>query len=70
VIPTTTRHILVVSHTDSAFALERDYDLSAAVPAGDKIVSAPPDFSCRLWFGRVVYTYTRDRGRTGSTAGT
>ena len=32
------------------FAQQRDYDLTAAVPQGDKIVSALPDWSGRIWF--------------------
>ena len=45
VIPTTSRHVYVVRQTadGSGFELERDYDLTAAVPIGDKIVSALPD---------------------------
>jgi hypothetical protein len=43
VIPTTTRHIWVVYRG----RLEHDYDLTTAVPAGDKIISVLPD-----WHGR------------------
>ena len=52
VIPTTTRHVLVVRQTGggSGFELERDYDLTAAVLPGDKIISALPDWHGRLWF--------------------
>jgi hypothetical protein len=51
VIPTTTNHIWVVKETDGpGFALDRDYDLTSAVPPGDKIVSALPDWSGRIWF--------------------
>ena len=52
VIPTTSRHVMVVRQNadGSAFELERDYDLSSAVAPGDKIISALPDFSGRLWF--------------------
>jgi hypothetical protein len=54
VISTTTRHIWVVGQTSGplgpAFALERDYDLTGAVPLGDSIVSALPDWSGRIWF--------------------
>jgi hypothetical protein len=54
VIPTTTRHIWVVRQTSSplgpGFGLERDYDVSAAVPVGDSIISALPDWSGRIWF--------------------
>ena len=52
VIPTTTRHVLVVrgAADGQGFELERDYDLGAAVAPGDKVVSALPDWSGRLWF--------------------
>jgi hypothetical protein len=50
VIPTTTRHVWVVREAGTGFALQRDYDLTGAVPAGDKIISALPDWSGRLWF--------------------
>jgi hypothetical protein len=54
VIPTTTRHIWVIGETSSVagpgFALERDYDLGTAVPLGDSIISALPDWSGRIWF--------------------
>src|SRR4051794_36311266 len=58
VIPTTTRHVYVVKVNSSpGFSLERDYDLTGVVPSGDKIISALPDWSGRLWFattgGRV-----------------
>ena len=52
VIPTTSRHVYVVGQTGggTGFAVERDYDLSAAVLPGDKIISALPDWGGRLWF--------------------
>jgi hypothetical protein len=50
IIPTTTRHILVVAEAGQGFALQRDYDVSAAMLPGDKIISALPDWSGRLWF--------------------
>jgi hypothetical protein len=52
VIPTTSRHVYVVRQTGggTGFAIERDYDLSTAVLPGDKIISALPDWSGRLWF--------------------
>ena len=50
VIPTTSRHVYVVRQTGSGFAIERDYDLSTVVLPGDKIISALPDWSGRLWF--------------------
>jgi hypothetical protein len=50
VAPTTTRHVVVVAVTDNGFAMDRDYDTSTVVPPGDKIISALPDWSGRLWF--------------------
>jgi hypothetical protein len=50
VIPTTTRHIFVVAVTASGFQQQRDYDITSAVGLGDKIISALPDWSGRLWF--------------------
>jgi hypothetical protein len=54
VIPTTTRHIWVVGETTGplgpAFTLVRDYDVSGAVPPGDGIISALPDWASRIWF--------------------
>ena len=54
VIPTTTRHVLVVGQTEPAgFRIERDYDLTGAVGVGDGIISALPDWSGRIWFASV-----------------
>jgi hypothetical protein len=54
VIPTTDGQIWVVGETAGAagpgFALERAYDLSAHFSEGDKIISALPDWSGRIWF--------------------
>ena len=52
VIPTTSRHVWVVRQTGggTGFEVERDYDLSTVVLPGDKIISALPDWSGRLWF--------------------
>jgi hypothetical protein len=51
VAPTTTRHLLVIGETDApGFELQRDYDLSGVVPAGDGIISALPDWRGRIWF--------------------
>jgi hypothetical protein len=50
VIPTTQRHLLVVRENGTGFEQERDYDLTAAVVPGDKIVSALPDWKGRYWF--------------------
>jgi hypothetical protein len=57
IVPTTTRHIWVIAVVDGplgpAFQLERDYDVTGAVPPGDKIISALPDWSGRIWFASV-----------------
>jgi hypothetical protein len=50
VIPTTTGHIWVVGESATGFSLVRDYDVTTAVPPGDKIESALPDWSGRIWF--------------------
>jgi hypothetical protein len=75
VVSTTTRHIWVVRQTSGplgpAFALERDYDLTAAVPFGDSIISALPDWSGRIWFvsaAGVVGTVDRAAGTVRSLA--
>jgi outer membrane protein assembly factor BamB len=50
VIPTTTRHLYVMAETDGpGFTLERDHDLTGAIPPGDKIISALPDWAGRIW---------------------
>jgi hypothetical protein len=54
VIPTTTNEIWVVAETEGAtgpgFSLERSYDVSGSLAEGDKIISALPDWSGRIWF--------------------
>jgi hypothetical protein len=50
VIPTTTRHLFVMAVRGDGFVLERDYDLTGAVPLGDKVISVLPDWSGRYWF--------------------
>jgi hypothetical protein len=54
VIPTSSRHIFVVGETGGAanpgFALVHDYDVSSVVAATDRITSALPDWSGRIWF--------------------
>jgi hypothetical protein len=65
VVPTTSRHLFVVREEGEGFALERDYDLTSAVVPGDKIVSALPDWTGRLWFVSqqgVVGVVDRDSG--------
>src|SRR5204863_1775907 len=54
VLPTNDRHLYVVAETpDPGFQLQQDYDLTATVPMGDKIVSALPDWAGRIWFASV-----------------
>jgi hypothetical protein len=66
VLPTATRHVLVVSITDGpAFSVDRDYDLSGRLRSGDGIVSALPDWQGRIWFATrsgVVGTIKRRSG--------
>ena len=51
VIPTTSRHILVVAALDPpGFRQDADYDVTAHVPNGDSIISALPDWAGRIWF--------------------
>ena len=52
VIPTTSRHVYVVAEGPGGNGFQRvsDYDVTAAVPTGDKIISALPDWSGRIWF--------------------
>jgi hypothetical protein len=70
VIPTTTRQIWVVGQTDApGFSLRRVYDLTAAVPPTDAIISALPDWSGRIWFvsvGGVVGAVDRTSGAVES----
>jgi outer membrane protein assembly factor BamB len=67
VAPTTTRHIFVVAETPGpGLVLRRDYDLTGAVPADDKIISALPDWEGRIWFATtdgVVGWVNRRTGR-------
>jgi hypothetical protein len=54
ILPTTTRHIYVVGQTAApAFRLERDYDVSGTLASDDKIVSALPDWSGRIWYATI-----------------
>lgn len=54
VIPTTSRHVFIVQAKDPP-GLEKvaDFDLTEVVPMGDKIISALPDWSGRIWFASV-----------------
>jgi hypothetical protein len=50
VVPTTTRHLLVVAVRGNAFVKMGDYDLTRAVGPADQLISALPDFNGRIWF--------------------
>jgi len=50
VFPTNSRQIWVAAFDGTAFAIERMYDLTAAVPLGDNLVSVLPDWSGTYWF--------------------
>ena len=51
VVPTTSRHVLVVGQTPQpGFVIERDHDLTDVVPEGDAIISVLPDWEGRIWF--------------------
>ena len=52
VLPTTNGHVYVVGQTPDApgFRLEADHDLTGAIAANDKVFSALPDWSGRIWF--------------------
>ena len=66
VLPTNDRHLLMVGETPGpGFQVVRDYDLTGAVPAGDAIESALPDWSGRIWFVTrqgIVGTVDRSSG--------
>jgi hypothetical protein len=75
VISAGNRHILVVAETggtaDPGFALRRDHDVSSAVPEGDALISALPDWSGRIWFASrdgVVGTVDPASGQVRSIA--
>ena len=67
IIPTTTRHVLVVAETGDTpgFVQQRDYDLTGVVPSGDKIISALPDWSGRLWFASKAGVGYWEKAATG-----
>jgi hypothetical protein len=72
VIPTTTRHVLVVRQTSApGFSVQRDHDLGGVVPDGDELISVLPDWDGRIWFasrqGRVGWI-SPDSGQIASRA--
>jgi hypothetical protein len=50
VIPTTERHIVTVAVQNDTFVEQADVDVTAAVPDGQSIISALPDWSGAIWF--------------------
>ena len=55
IAPTNSRHLYVIGETDGpGFELQQDYDLTSVVPQGDKIISALPDWSGRIWFASTL----------------
>jgi hypothetical protein len=67
VVSTSQRHLLVVGITGApGFQVERDYDLSGAIPNGEAIISVLPDWSGRFWFvtrNGLVGTVDRRTGK-------
>jgi hypothetical protein len=64
VIVPTGRQIQLISHDDSAFHLDKRYELEHVIPEDDAIGSTLPDFAGRLWFvtkGGLVGTIDRNR---------
>ncbi len=53
VIPTTNRHLYVVSHATGSFVIEQDIDLNGVVASPDKVISALPDWSGLVWFASI-----------------
>jgi hypothetical protein len=55
IAPTSDRHLYVIGETDApGFELQQDYDLTSVVPSNDKIISALPDWSGRIWFASTA----------------
>jgi hypothetical protein len=70
ILPTTNRHLYVVSHASGSFVIEQDIDLNGIVSAPDKIISALPDWNGLVWFastGGVVGTVELATGRVMAT---
>ena len=70
VVATTTKHLYVIAETAGpGFSLERDYDLTQMVSSSDKITSALPDWSGRIWvesLGGVLVTVDPATGKMHS----
>jgi hypothetical protein len=54
VVPTTERHVLVIGLENGEFTVVEDYDLTADIPSGSKIISALPDWSGRIWLATTA----------------
>ena len=55
IAPTNNRHLYVIGETGGpGFELQQDYDLTSVVPPTDKIISALPDWSGRIWFASTA----------------
>lgn len=70
ILPTTDRHLYVVTHATGSFVVEQDIDLNGVVPAPDKIISALPDWNGLVWFAStagVVGTVDLETGRVAAT---
>ena len=70
IIPTTNRHLYVVSHATGSFVVEQDIDLNGVVASPDKIISALPDWDGLVWFAStdgVVGTVDLATSRTMAT---
>jgi len=66
VVPTSTRHVLIVGETDQpGFQTERDFDLSSVVPQGDSIIALMPDWEGRIWFATKQGVVGKLNKRTG-----
>lgn len=51
IVPTTTRHLLVISQTDEpAFKVDADLDLSPYLADDDKVFAVMPDWRGHIWF--------------------
>ena len=68
VVPTTTRHVMVIGQTGdgAGFEVKHDLDLTSVIPQGDKIISALPDWNGLLWFATTQGIV----GTVGETTGT
>ena len=54
VVPTTERHVLVIAMEGGEFVVQQDYDLTAVLPDGAKIISALPDWSGHIWLATTA----------------